>query len=172
MARKKFRNACFLLVSIFGCVPIQQQWMDSESQEIEGFIGPLVTDAQEFNRIVFRGQSMKSEHDNPFIPLENCGCLSSPKIIQDKLIVRHAYSGGESNRERTKLYWNGKYDVNEKHQYIVNVILHSDKVDIRRAVIRDTKIHMIEALKRNDATTVWINLIGYEKLIPYNYGQK
>jgi hypothetical protein len=80
--------------------------------------------------------------------IRNCRCLEDPEIVQNKLVVRNVYGGGESNLESTVLLRNGKYYQNSKGEYIVDVILFSDKVDIRRALIIYTKVIDIAGVKR------------------------
>lgn len=160
----------FLLTAyVFACVPISQQITSSQEAEITGFIGPLVVDKQEFERVVGYYHYLVGPYSGQSLPMSNCGCFSKARVIQEKLIVSHHYGGGESNRESAKLHWTGKYHRNAKGEYIVDVILHSDKSDIRRAMVHDTKIIDIEQIKRTDVSSVWINLVGYETLIKYHY---
>ncbi len=95
--------------------------------------------------------------------------IRNPKIIQNKLLLVHSYGGGESNRESTKLLWNGKYYQNSSGEYIVDVVLFSDVMDIRRALLTEKKILDVTALQREGVRFVWINLVGYETLIGYAY---
>jgi hypothetical protein len=53
-----------------------------------------------------------------------------------------------------------------KGQYI-DVVLYSDVIDIRRALITEKMIFDVTALQREGVHSVWINLIGYETLIDY-----
>jgi hypothetical protein len=154
-----------------GCVPLQQQLVDQEDLQIEGFIGPLIKDKSEFNRVVLTERRLvpEGEFNGKTIPMSDCRCLSQPRIVQDKLIVTHQYGGGDFNRLSTKLFWNGEYHKNSKGEYSVDLIIHSDVVDIRRALFREKKILDIESIQRNDVNTVWINLAGYEQLIRYDY---
>jgi hypothetical protein len=163
------RIASLLALICLSCVPVQQQFADSENSQIEGYIGPLIKDANEFKRVALFHSDLVIDYNGKTVPMVNCNCFSRPKIAVDKLFVSHSYGGGESNRESTKLYWNGTYHQDARGNYIVDVILHSDKVDIRRAMIYDRKIHTIEALQRSDVNTIWINLVGYEQLIRYDY---
>ena len=92
-----------------------------------------------------------------------------PKCTQNKLVVRHFYGGGESNRESTGLLWNGEYYKNSKGEYIVDLVLFSDKFDIRRAGIQEKKVLDVEAVQMKEVNFVWINLVGYDRLIRYAY---
>jgi hypothetical protein len=185
-SNKHFDFICFLFLTCFGCIPLQQQISESQAAELEGFVGPLIVDEEKFHRITSSSIYDRMNVDMQFLPsnnnityestfggelvyIRNCKCLENIKIIQSKLIVTHSYGGGESNRESTKLIWNGVPYKNSKGEYIVDVILFSDKVDIRRAMLREKKILDIAAVQMKDASLVWINLIGYDRLIKYTY---
>ena|SRR5687767_18253 len=107
--------------------------------------------------------------DGKPVYIRNCKCLRDVKIIQNKLVVTHSYGGGESNRESTKLLWSGGYYQNSKGEYIVDLILFSDKADLRRAGFHEKKILDVEAVQVKGANLVWINLMGYDRLIRYTY---
>lgn len=109
-----------LFVTCLGCVPLHQQISESEASEIEGFVGPLILDEEEFYRIASSKVYDRITVDDQFLPsnnnityegtfggkmvyIRNCKCLMDAKIIQNKLVVMHSYGGGESNRETTKL---------------------------------------------------------------------
>jgi hypothetical protein len=155
---------CIISVICFRCVPLQQQISESEDSEIEGFVGPLVVDEEEFSHatssMVYDRLSVDDEllpsnnnitYESTFagkpVYIRNCKCLSDPKIIKNKLVVTHSYGGGESNRESTKLLWNGKYYQNPKGEYIVDLELFSDKVDIQRALLTEKKCLMLRLCK-------------------------
>jgi hypothetical protein len=133
-------------------VPIQQQISERESEEIEGFVSPLIIDEEKVKHIA----SIK-------------GRLSDVKIIQNKLIVTHSYGGGESDRENTKLLWSGRHYQNSKGEYMVDLILFSDKIDNRRALLQERKILDIAGVQVKEVNVVWINLLGYDQLIRYSY---
>jgi len=176
----------FLLLTCLACVPLHQQIAESETLENEGFVGPVVVNRDKFDRVVSSHVYDQATVDAQFHPsnnnitysgtlngnlvyIRNCRCLRDPRVIQNKLIVKHSYGGGESNRESTVLLWDGTYYQNRKGEYIVDVLLHSDKVDIRRAMIHDKKIIDVAPLQRAGVNEVWINLVGYDQLIKYAY---
>ena len=175
-----------LLVISLGCVPIHQQVSVSERSEIQGFVGPLVINKEQFYRIAssrvhdrllvgywFDPSTNKNIYEGTFggnlVYINNCRCLEDPKIIQNKLIVTHSYGGAGSDRENTKLLWNGKYYQNYKGEYIVDLILFSDKIDFHRAGIREKKVLDVAAVRLEAISFVWINLVGYDGLIRYDY---
>ena len=185
-SNKCFAFFCLLVVICFGCVPLQQQIAESENAEIEGFVGPLTIDEERFNHIASLNVYDRLNVDEQLLPsnnniayestfdgkpvyFRNCKCLSDIKIIQNKLVVTHSYGGGESNRESTKLLWNGRHYQNSKGEYIVDLVLFSDKVDVRRALLRDKKVLDIAAVQVKQVNLVWINLVGYDQLIRYAY---
>jgi hypothetical protein len=186
MVNNLFKLFFFLLVFCWGCVPVQQQISETENSEIEGFVGPLIIDDAEFHRIASFSVYDRLTVDDEFLPsnnnityegtfggemvyIRNCKCMKDIKIIQNKLVVVHSYGGGASNRESTKLLWNGKHYQNSKGEYIVDLILFSDKVDIRRALITEKKILDVTGVKAKGGNFVWINLMGYDRLIKYAY---
>jgi hypothetical protein len=177
----------FLFLICFGCVSVQQQISEEEHVKIEGFVGPVFIDETKFNDqsspLVYDRMTASDEllpmnnnvtyegvFQGKLVYIRNCrGCIKDPIISQDKLVLVHSYGGGASNRETTKLLWNGKYYQNPKGEYIVDVMLFSDVVDIRRAMLTEKKILDVTALRREGVRSVWINLIGYKKLIEYRY---
>ena len=167
-------------------MPLQQQISENEDEELEGFVGPLIIDEEKFNHIVSLNVYDRLNVDDQLLPsnnnityestfegklvyIRNCKCLNDIKVIQNKLVVTHSYGGGESNRESTKLLWNGMHYQNSKGEYIVDLMLFSDKVDIRRALLREKKILDIAAVQAKEVNFVWINLVGYDRLIRYAY---
>ena len=178
-----------LVVTCLGCVPIQQQVSVSGGSEIQGFIGPLVINKEQFNRMTsssvydrlmvgywFDPSSNKNIYEGTFggnlVYISNCRCLEDPKIIENKLVVKHFHGGTGADRENTKLLWNGTYYQNYKGEYIVDLILYSDKTDFGRAGIQEKKVLDLEAVQREAVSFVWINLVGYDGgLIRYDYLQ-
>ena len=146
-----------LVVTCFGCVPIQQQVSVSEGSkgsEIQGFVGPLAINKEQFNRVTssrvydrlmvgywFDPSSDKSIYEGTFggnlVYISDCRCLENPKIIENRLVVTHTYGGAGSDRENTKLLWKYKYYQNYKGEYIVDLILFSDQFDLHRARIEE-----------------------------------
>jgi hypothetical protein len=186
-----FLGSLFLIC--FGCVPLQQQISDAEDAELEGFVGPLIIDEDKFQDIASLSVYDRKNVDEQLLPsnsnityestfdgkvvyIRNCKCLSDIKVIQNKLIVTHSHGGDASNREATKLLWTGRHYQNLKGEFIVDVMVFSDKIDvlsdkvgIRRDLIREKIILDILALQMTDANFVWINLVGYDRLIRYTY---
>lgn len=172
---------CFLLLICQGCVPLQQQIAESEAAQTEGFVGPLIIDQDKFYRIASQkiygktpiddsGHSAYAgTFDGDAVYIRNCKCLRDAQIIQNKLVVTHSYGGGESNRNSTELLWNGRHYKNAKGDYIVDVMLHSDKVDIRRALFTEKKVLDVEGVQMEGVRVVWINLLGYDRLLKYAY---
>lgn len=174
-----------LLITCFGCVPINQQVSASEGSEIQGPVSPLVINENQFYHLAssrvydrmmvgywFDPSTNKNIYEGTFggnlVYISNCRCMEDPKIIQNKLIVEHFHGGG-SDRENTKLLWNGKYYQNYKGEYIVDLILFSDKIDYRLSGVREKKILDVAAVRRENVSFVWINLVGYDGLIRYDY---
>jgi hypothetical protein len=162
------------------------QIAESQDSKIEGFIAPLVIDEGQFNNLLSRsvyqvdpanGQGLPFGDDVTFETkiagesyyIRNCKCYDNVTITEDKLFVGHRYGGGASDREGTVLVWNGKYYKTAKSEYTVDVLSYSDVIDIRRAVITDKKIFDITKLQRDDVRVVWIHLVGYDRIIPYEY---
>ena len=187
MPSKTIISLSFLLSAIcFRCVPILQQVSESEDSEVQGFVGPLVINDEQFYRVAsssvddrmmvgywFDPSSNKNIYEGTFggnlVYIRNCRCLEDPKIIQNKLVVKHSHGGAGSDRENTKLLWNGEYYQNYKGEYIVDLILFSDKIDFHRALIREKKVLDVAAVQFEGVSFLWINLIGYDDLIRYDY---
>jgi hypothetical protein len=187
MTSIKFNNLSFFLFLIcLGCVPLYQQVSKIEVSEIEGFVGPLIIDKEKFYRIASTQVYDIMTVDDEFLPsnknityegtfdgdmvyIRNCKCLEDVKIIQNKLFVIHSYAGGGSDRENTKLLWNGKYYKNSRGEYIVDLILFSDEKDLHRALLREKKILNVEDVQREGVNFIWINLMGYDRMIGYSY---
>lgn len=178
--------AFFQLIYCLGCVPLHQQLSDNEDSEIEGYIGPLTTDEEKFDSVASFMVYDKMNVDDQFLPsnnnatyestfggdmvyIRNCKCLRGVKIVKDKLIVTHSYGGGESNRESTVLLWNGWYYQNSKGEDVVDVVLFSDRIDMRRALLTEKKILDVKPVQLVGAGFVWINLLGYDRPIKYTY---
>ena len=150
MARNNVKLlAFFQLIYCLGCVPLHRQLSDNEDSEIEGYIGPLITDEDKVDSVASFMVYDKIDVDDQFLPsnnnatyestfggdmvyIRNCKCLRGVKIVKDKLIVTHSYGGGESNRESTVLLWNGWHYQNSKGEDVVDVVLFSNKIDMRR----------------------------------------
>lgn len=179
------RYIIYFLLVCMNCVPYSQQLLESEQEEISGYVGPLVIDEEKFYQVVSREVFDKSNIPDEYYPsnnkstywgtmdgkgvyIKNCKCFSDPKVIQDKLVVTHRYSGG-SNRESTLLLWSGSYYKNAKGEIIVDLKLHSDVVDVTKILTTERKVHDIKALQLENEDFIWINLIGYDGLIPYVY---
>ena len=87
--------------------------------------------------------------------ISNCRCIEDPKIIQNKLVVEHSHGGAGPDRENIKLIWNGKHYQNYRGEYIVDVILFSDKIDFHRALILEKKVLDVAPLKFEGARFLW-----------------
>lgn len=176
----------FQMLYCFGCVPLHQQLSDNEDSQIDGYIGPLITDEEKFDSVASFIVYDKMNVDDQLLPsnnnvtyestfggdmvyVRNCKCLRGVKIVKDKLIVTHSYGGGESNRKSTVLLWNGRHYQNSKGEDVVDVVLFSDKIDMRRALLTEKKILDVKPVQWEGAGFVWINLLGYDRLIKYAY---
>jgi hypothetical protein len=177
---------CFLLLNCVGCVPLQQQISEREDSEIEGFVGPLVIDEEKFNHVASRSVYDRLNVDDQLLPsnnrvtyestfggkqvyIHNCKCMSDIKVIKNMLVLTHSYGGGESHRESTTLLWNGRHYQNSKGEYIADVMLYSDVVDIHRAMITEKQVFDIKGTQVKDVNFVLIHLIGKDGLIRYAY---
>jgi hypothetical protein len=175
----------FQLICCLGCVPLHQQVSDSDDSEIDGYVGPITIDEAKFDSAASLFVYDKMNVDDKFLPsngityegtlgghmvyVRNCKCLRGVRIVKDKLIVTHSYGGGESNRTGTVLLWNGRHYQNSRGEDVVDVVLFSDKIDMRRALITEKKILDVKPVQRDGAGFVWINLLGYDGLIKYTY---
>jgi len=188
MPGNSYISLFFILVVVcLGCVPIHQQASAIVGVEPLGFVGPLVINKEQFNRLTssrvydrlmvgywFDPSTDKSIYEGTFggnlVYISNCRCLEGPKIIENKLVVTHFYGGAGSDRENTKLLWNGKYYQNYKAEYIVDLMLYSDKIDFSAKGIKEKKVLNVTGLKREGVSFVMINLVGYDGgLIRYDY---
>lgn len=176
----------FQMLSFLGCVPLHQQLSDNEDSEIDEYIGPLITHEEKFDSVASFIVYDKMNVDDGLLPsnnnstyesifggdmvdIRNCKCLRAVMIVKDKLIVTHSYGGGESNRESTVLLWNGRHYQNPKGEPVVDLVLFSDKIDMRRALFSEKKILDVKPVQLEGAGFVWINLLGYDRLIKYAY---
>jgi len=183
---KKLTFSLIVFLICLGCVPLNQQNVVDEDAEIDGFVSALVIDEEQFNRIALPGIYDRLKVDDLLLPtnnnvtyegtfggemvyIHNCKCVRNVKIVKDKLVMTHFYGGSGSNRESTVLLWNGQYYQNTKGEYIVDVKLYSNKADIGLAGISEKKVLDVAPLQRDNATFVWINLLGYDGLIRYAY---
>jgi hypothetical protein len=175
-----------LFVICFGCVPIQQQNSEGGNSKIDGFVGPLIIDVEEFDRISASIVYDRFTVDDKLLPINNkvtydgtfagkpvyilnCKCMEDFEIVESKLVFRHSYGGGGSNRERTRLLWNGEYYQNTRGEYIVDLVLDTGAFDNRWALIFENKILDVAPVQLKGEKFVWLNLLGSERLIKYAY---
>jgi hypothetical protein len=174
-----------LLLLCIGCVPLQQQLAESNAAKIEGFVGAWEIDEEKFNQqaalVVYdratisddllpgnKNITYESTFGGKLVYIRNCKCLNNLSVMENKLVVTHTYGGGASNRELTVLLSNGKPYQNSKGEYIVDAILYSP-FDNRKAVLQERKVLDLEPAQVKTANFIWINLLGYDGLIRYDY---
>jgi hypothetical protein len=184
---KRFTIIGFLFLTSFGCVPLQQQITEREDAELEGFVGPLVVDEEYFyfmasSRVYDRlnvddellptnnNITYESTFEGKLVYIRNCECLDDVKILRDKLIFKHSYYGKASNLESTRLVWNGRHYQNSKGEHIVDLMLYTDQAtDIHGIGRLEKKILDVAPVQVKNVNLVWINLVGYDRLIKYTY---
>ena len=52
---------------------------------------------------------------------------------------------------------------------VVDLVLFSDKVDMRRALFSEKKILDLKPVQMDDVGFIWIHLVGYDRPIKYAY---
>ena len=56
-----------------------------------------------------------------------------------------------------------------KGEDVVDVVLFSNKIDMRRALLTEKKILDVKPVQLVGTGFVWINLLGYDRPIKYTY---
>jgi len=174
-----------LLLICISCVPLQQQLAESNAAKIEGFVGAWEIDEEKFNQqaafVVYdratvsddllpsnKNTTYEGTVGGKLVYIRNCKCLNNLSVMENKLVVTHTYGGGETNRERTVLLSNGKPYQNSRGEYIVDAIIYSP-FDNRRAMFQERKVLDLEPAQVKTVNFIWINLLGYDELIRYDY---
>jgi hypothetical protein len=182
--------ALFLLSSLVNCVPVQQQRIDSITNELQHYITLDIQESEEEFLKVLNPEIKDTEAtkmDDNFqsgYTLKNYGEMwagmggerktynqDALKILGNYLVFK-IQTGGAGNSQLIKysIIWNGKY-YQTKDGLTVDLVFSFKNLDTRRALVhKDFKIDLTPIVKSN-SDNVNINFVGYDRLISFQYNK-
>jgi hypothetical protein len=180
--------ALFLLSFLVNCVPVQQQRIDSITNELQHYITLDIQESEEEFLKVLNPEIKDTEAtkmDDNFqsgYTLKNYGEMwagiggkrkvynqDALKILGNYLVFR-IQTGGAGNSQLIKysIIWNGEY-YHTEDGLTVDLVFSFKNLDTRRALVhKDFKIDLSSIVQSN-SDTININFVGYDRLINFQY---